>query len=139
LTLQCQSDNLWISQIRKGQGKGSKTKQEREIKLKMNVLVYKPGEEPVEMEIDNTLEAMQKIVGGYIEVVRLPYLPTGERFLMVVNEEGMLMGLPQNRGQLVGNMFACAEDGEEFRGLTAVEVGMVKNLVDAFLPAPSIK
>jgi hypothetical protein len=104
---------------------------------KMNVLVYETGKKPYEKVIKNRLQDMQELVGGYIEIVRLPYLPTGERFLMIVNEEGLLRGLPQNRGQLVGNMFACAEDGEEFRGLTALEVEMVRNLVDAFLPAPS--
>ena len=33
----------------------------------MKVLLVKPNEPPVEAEIENTLRAAQKIVGGYIE------------------------------------------------------------------------
>ena len=35
-------------------------------------LLIKPYELPEEIEIDNTLEAKQEIVGGYIECVYLP-------------------------------------------------------------------
>lgn len=34
-------------------------------------MVIEPGNEPEEKEIDNTLEELQKIVGGYIEVIPL--------------------------------------------------------------------
>lgn len=37
------------------------------------------------------LEAMQKAVGGYIEVIAI-----GESKVMVLNEEGKLEGLPEN-------------------------------------------
>lgn len=40
---------------------------------------------------DFSLEELKKYVGGYIEIVRL----TSE-FLMVCNEEGKILGLPQN-------------------------------------------
>ena len=38
-----------------------------------------------------TLEELQKYVGGYIEHIQLPH-----RELLVVNEEGLLLGLPFN-------------------------------------------
>lgn len=33
----------------------------------MKVLLVKPNEPPVEAEIENSLEAVQKVVGGHIE------------------------------------------------------------------------
>lgn len=40
---------------------------------------------------DFKLEELQSIVGGYIEIV---WLPNGK--IMVINEEGKLMNLPEN-------------------------------------------
>ena len=40
-------------------------------------------------EMDNTLEAFQQVVGGYIEVV-----PLTSKLVVVCNEEGMNLGLP---------------------------------------------
>lgn len=43
--------------------------------------------------IENTLEAQQSIVGGYIEVLNIP----NSSVKMIVNEEGILLKLPLNR------------------------------------------
>ena len=40
---------------------------------------------------DFTIEELREIVGGYIEIVRLP-----DNRIMVVNEEGKLYNLPKN-------------------------------------------
>lgn len=45
-----------------------------------------------EIEIENTLEALQKQVGGYIETLTL--IPG--KAVMIVNEEGLLLGLTIN-------------------------------------------
>lgn len=37
----------------------------------INILAIKPGERPERLTIDNTLEAKQKLVGGYIEAFGL--------------------------------------------------------------------
>lgn len=42
---------------------------------------------------DFTLEELQRIVKGYIEVVQLPY---SDGQIMIINEEGKLEGLPTN-------------------------------------------
>lgn len=42
--------------------------------------------------IPNTLEALQAEVGGYIETVRLT-----TELLLIINEEGRLMDMPENR------------------------------------------
>lgn len=79
----------------------------------------------------NDLEAMQAIVGGYIELM---FLPKG--YMAVVNEEGRLRGLaPSARinGQvIVGTFFVTKvdpEDSENFAGLTHSDVAVVHQWV----------
>lgn len=50
----------------------------------MKILVIKPYQKPEVAEIDHTLEAMQAVVGGYIEAV----YPFDDEVALVVNEEG---------------------------------------------------
>ena len=57
----------------------------------ITVLKVEPGKEPEEVTIPNTLEAMQEMVGGFIEIVYL------DGVCLVCNEEGKLMGLEGNR------------------------------------------
>lgn len=78
----------------------------------MKVLVCEPRREPVEKEIDGTLESMQEIVGGCIEAV----YPWADPVALVCNEEGKLMGLPANRrigGDLIAGTFFLAGVGTE--------------------------
>lgn len=70
-----------------------------------------------EVSIENTLEALQAAVDGYIETVRL----VPGRAVMIVNEEGLLRGMPQNiraslaaGTQIVGPALVVGVDGEEF-------------------------
>jgi len=56
----------------------------------MATLLKSDGNEVKNVDI-STLEKMQELVGGYIELV---YLPNKKVF--VVNEEGLLDGLPFN-------------------------------------------
>ena len=71
-------------------------------------------------EIDNTLEAKQKIVKGHIEVVSIT-----DKIDIIMNEEGKFLdSCPQNRvwlgkdGKILdiifGNMICCRHTGEEF-------------------------
>ena len=50
---------------------------------------------PKEIELDNTLEAMQKFVGGLIECITLS--DTGSEVTLVCNDESKLLGLTLNR------------------------------------------
>lgn len=60
---------------------------------KIKVLVRRVGQEPTVESIDNTLEAQQKIVGGYIE---MPYNPELSKDLkIVINEEGKFADDPK--------------------------------------------
>ena len=62
---------------------------------KIKVLALLPMEPPKVVELDYTLEAMQKFVGGNIEC--LPLCDLGAEFTLVCNDEGKLLGLPLNR------------------------------------------
>lgn len=59
-----------------------------------------------------TLEQLQKVVGGFIEIVHL-----NDKVIMVVNEEGLCNGLPLNfhasrvaRQPIVGDVLVCWDD-----------------------------
>ena len=75
------------------------------------------GRSIIEVNIDNSLEALQAAVGGYIETLTL--IP--DQVVMIVNEEGLLMGLEVNPfasavagTTIVGNALVVGVDGEEF-------------------------
>ena len=60
---------------------------------KISVVLVEPNKYPEVVEIEDTLEAMQKIVGGYIE----QYMPFDDEVAIICNDEGKLNGLPLNR------------------------------------------
>lgn len=59
----------------------------------ISALLVQPEKYPQEIEMPNTLEALQKAVGGTIEAV----YPYEDRVALVVNDEGKLNGMPLNR------------------------------------------
>ena len=60
---------------------------------KLSVLLIEPNKYPKMIEIDDTLEAMQEVVGGDIE----EYMPFDDDVAIICNEEGKINGLPPNR------------------------------------------
>lgn len=88
----------------------------------LKVLMVKPGELAYPAEIEDSLESMQKVVGGMIE----EYMPFEDDVALVCNEEGKMMGLPLNRAIKVndneiadiiaGDFFICYApiDSEKF-------------------------
>lgn len=60
---------------------------------KISVVLVEPGKYPKLVEIEDTLEAMQETVAGYIE----EYMPFDDEVAIVCNEEGKVNGLPLNR------------------------------------------
>ena len=61
---------------------------------KLRCLLVEPNKLPKEIEIDNTLEAKQHLVGGYIECV---YPSNDNSVVFICNEEGKINGMPLNR------------------------------------------
>lgn len=96
----------------------------------MRILVVEPGKAPEVREIPGGLEEMQKIVGGLIQAI----YPFPEEIALVCNEEGMLLGLPPNRGLwdesgalydiVCGTFFLCGapSDSESFSSLTPEQI-----------------
>ena len=96
----------------------------------MRILVVEPGKAPEVREISGGLKEMQNIVGGLIQAI----YPFPEEIALVCNEEGMLLGLPPNRGLwdetgvlydiVCGTFFLCGapSDSESFSGLTTEQV-----------------
>ena len=78
----------------------------------MKVLVKYPGSAIREEEIENTLEDLQELVGGYIEAVTI------EEGVVICNEEGLIKGLPyccEIEGiDFVGPVVIAGVDGDEF-------------------------
>lgn len=89
----------------------------------MTVLAVLPGKAPERMELDGSLESMQKFVGGTIQAV----YPFSEPVAIVCNDEGKLMGLERNRALwdddgniydiLCGPFFVCGLGEENFASL----------------------
>lgn len=79
----------------------------------MKVVRKRPGCSFEEIEIPNTLKALQAEVGGYIETVALD-----AKSVIICNEEGRLIGLEPNitiNGvSFVGTILIVGIDGEEF-------------------------
>ena len=68
---------------------------------KIRVITKRPGEPPRSTWISNTLENLQKTVGGYIKAVTI-----ARDAAILCDEEGRLKGKPHN----------CTVDGIEFVG-----------------------
>lgn len=93
---------------------------------KLKVVFKAVGEDPKIMEIEDTLEAKQELVGGLIEVV-----PYKNDLLLICNEEGKITNLKPNLNfdydYIVGDCFVVGDDYENggFKSLTPDEIKTV--------------
>ena len=79
----------------------------------IQVVIIEPLKEPYKKMIENTLEAKQEIVGGYLEHLMIGKTATGARIGLIFNEDGRMKELPFNRrikgySDLVGTLFVTA-------------------------------
>lgn len=82
----------------------------------MQVVVVEPMKTPYKKTVPNTLESMQELVGGYIEIINIGNTETGGTIALTLNEEGKLKNLPLNKiihgrggsDALVGTFFITA-------------------------------
>jgi len=86
----------------------------------MKVVICEPGQYARIAEIEPTLTAEQKVVGGLIDCV---YPWPNDMAALVCNDEGKLNGLPLNRALedydvIAGTFFICGISGEDFCSLT---------------------
>ena len=101
----------------------------------MKVLKLEPGEHPKELEITDSLESMQSVVGGMIQAI----YPFEDTVALICNEEGKLLDLPYNRALrtpdtnqiydiICGTCFLCGapEDSDTFTSLTKEQLECYK-------------
>jgi hypothetical protein len=93
----------------------------------MKILVVEPLKVPYEKEIDGSLELMQDVVGGLIQLI---YPFEDPELALICNDEGKILGLPYNRALrdengriydvVAGTFFLCRApaDSENLEGLT---------------------
>lgn len=109
----------------------------------MRVLVLKDNEF-IEKDIPNTLEALQKEVGGYIEIPYLSRKLSNADIDIICNEEGKLMGLQaeialvNHNGNIIDVVcgpcvFASHDEEGNSISLTASQMEIVKNMTNAFI------
>ena len=92
----------------------------------MQVVIVEPKKKPTVQNIDDGLEAMQKIVGGTIQAI----YPYEEPIALICNDEGKFLNLPLNRALrdnagcvydiVAGTFFLCAAPAakDNFASLT---------------------
>lgn len=97
----------------------------------MKILRVDPGLYPQEAEINGSLESMQNLVGGLIQVI---YPFEDAEVALVCNDEGKLLGLPFNRALryesgaiydvVAGTFFLCSAswDSDTFGSLSEDQV-----------------
>lgn len=101
----------------------------------MIILEVTPGHKPERKEIPHTLEAMQSIVGGYIQAV----YPYDDPVAIVCNEEGKLLGMEPNRAVrdpdskeivdiVCGSFFVCGLGEDDFCSLTEEQLAYYESL-----------
>ena len=101
----------------------------------MTVLQISPGHKPEKITIDRTLEAMQVLVGGYIQAI----YPYEDLVALVCNEEGKLQGLEPNRAVrdiatneivdiICGTFFICGLSEDDFCSLTDEQIAYYTEL-----------
>lgn len=101
------------------------------MKDKLKVLLVEPNKLPRKLEIDNTLEAKQELVKGYIECV---YLPKDSNVFLICNEEGKINGMDLNRDIgfdiIAGPFFIVGDDKEngDFKSLTEEQILKYKKI-----------
>ena len=88
------SDNFFPNEIMYNLIKMNFKGSDEKMQNKIDILFVEPNKLPVKKTIDDTLDNMQKLVGGHIEYT---YLPNCEDVSIICNEEGKILGLPFNR------------------------------------------
>lgn len=88
-------------------------------------------EKEIEGSIQENLEKMQDIVGGYIETITFPK----EKIVLVCNEEGRLRNLPVNFfhtriGHIYGDIFFVGMGEEDFVSLTKEQIQNLRNFFE---------
>ena len=90
-----------------------------------------------ELDIENTLEALQAEVDGYIEAVTL----VPDQAVMIVNGEGVLRGMSPNPSAsltagrpIFGNALVVGVNGDEFTDIPDDVLKCIRALIGGYKP-----
>lgn len=94
----------------------------------MKAILKKVNCNPEVVNIKNSLDAMQEIIGGYIKVVYKEF--NNETIAIVCDEEGKLKGKQHNcfinGTSFVGDIIIVGADGEEFCDLDVDSIELIR-------------
>lgn len=96
----------------------------------IRVLVKEPGKDPKIQMVDNTLKALQNLVGGYIETVELDH-----GVCLICNENGKIIDLPENfwapwDDTIVGTaVFVSFDDDGNFAGISDEQIDYAEKFI----------
>jgi hypothetical protein len=91
----------------------------------VRIVYFKVGKDPEIGNMENTVDGMQKVIGGgYVQVVNIG----AEGMVILCDEEGLIKDLPYNRG-LRGDWIIVGTDEDEFVSLTDQQVEWIKQNV----------
>lgn len=90
----------------------------------MKAIIKEAGQNPIVTDIENTLEALQQTVGGYIQVINL-----NEKTVLICDEEGKLKDKPYNFGigfdYIVGTAIFVNTTAEDFTDIDEATEQMI--------------
>ncbi|NTW04549.1 MAG: DUF3846 domain-containing protein [Peptococcaceae bacterium] len=93
----------------------------------INVAIKEPGKNIELLEIENTLQACQQIVDGYIEVLNI-----NNKILLICNEEGKFNDLKRNfsiPGDIIfGTVFFCRAEEDSFSSILDEDIDFIKQI-----------
>ena len=113
---------------------------------KIKILIVEPKKVPYVSEIEDSLEAMQKIVGGSIEPI-YQEMTANDHVILIANEEGKLKNLLHNRfirgglqnipmSVVRGTFFLVSSEGNNFVSLSDEMIEKYKNFYTEHIDWP---
>lgn len=98
--------------------------------MKSKVVLVEPGKPARVEEMELTLSAMQKTVGGLIQAI----YPWADKVALVCNDDGKILEMPMNRALedgegriydiVCGTFFICGLSEDNFAGLTETQTDL---------------
>lgn len=109
----------------------------------MNVLIVEPGKHPRLADIDDSLESLQKTVGGYIQAI----YPWEDKVALIADDEAKLKSdtqwnrmLPETGDVIKGTFFIAGLGKEDFTDLSTELTEKYKQRfrnIELFVPTPN--
>lgn len=109
----------------------------------MNVLIVEPGKHPRLADIDESIESLQKTVGGYIQAI----YPFEDEIAIICDEESKLKSdtewnrmLPEIHDVIKGTFIIAGLGDEDFTDITPELAEKYKQLfwnIELFVPTPN--